>query len=289
MPVIENDDIRIEVSALGAELQSITHKRNGVEYMWNADPAYWAKRSPVLFPIVGALKDNTYIYDGKAYQMSRHGFAREMEFEQYQQSGHTLIFKLNSNEATLAKYPFPFELFIEYAIAGKVLSVSYRVVNNGEIPMFFSIGGHPAFKVPVFEGDHYDDYILQFNQVENAGRWLLDNGLLETGTVPLLEDTDELPLRKELFKDDAVVLKQLNSTKVRLVHAHSGKGFEFDFNGFPYLGIWAAKDANFVCLEPWCGIADSVESNQQLVEKEGINELKAGGLFEKTWKLAIID
>ena len=288
MPVIENDDIRVEVAVLGAELQRITHKHTGVEYMWDANPAYWPKHSPILFPIVGTLRNNTYIYGGKEYHLPRHGFAREMEFELYQQSGHLLIFRLASNEVTIAKYPFPFELYVEYSVAGPALNVSYRVVNTGEKPMYFSIGGHPAFKVPVFEGDAYNDYILEFNQVENTGRWLLDNGLLETGTVPLLEDTDRLPLRKELFEADAIVLKHLNSTKVRLVQEHTGKGFEFDFNGFPYLGIWAAKDADFVCIEPWCGIADSVNSNQQLAEKEGIHELNAGALFERTWKFAVI-
>ncbi len=251
--------------------------------------AYWAKHSPILFPIVGTLKDNTYIYEGKEYHLSRHGFAREMEFELYQQSGHMLTFRLRSNEVTLAKYPFPFELYVEYSITGSSLNVSYRVVNTGEKPMYFSIGGHPAFKVPLFEGDTYNDYILEFNKAENAGRWLLDNGLLETGTVPLLEDTDRLPLRKELFEADAIVLKQLNSTKVRLVQEHTRRGFEFDFNGFPYLGIWAAKDADFVCIEPWCGIADSVDSNQQLVEKEGIHMLNAGVLFERTWRFTVIN
>ncbi len=289
MPTIESNDIKVEIAAQGAELQRITDKRTGVEYMWNADPAYWAKYSPILFPIVGTLKDNTYIYDGMQYNLSRHGFAREMKFQLYQQSGHGLTFKLSSNEATLAKYPFPFELYIEYLVAGAVLSVSYRVVNTGEKAMYFSIGGHPAFKVPIFEGDTYTDYTIEFNQVENAGRWLLDNGLLENGTVPLLENTDQLPLRKELFEADAIVLKELNSTKVRLIQERTGRGFEFDFNGFPYLGIWAAKGADFVCIEPWCGIADNVDSNQQLVEKEGINELGAGGLFERTWKFAVID
>lgn len=289
MLTIENGYIKVEVAALGAELQRITNKRTGVEYMWNADPAYWAKHSPILFPIVGTLKDNTYIYRDKEYQLSRHGFAREMDFQVYLQNGHTLTLRLNSSEATLAKYPFPFELYVEYAISGPALSVSYRVVNTGEEPMYFSIGGHPAFKVPIFEGDTYDDYVLEFNQVETAGRWLLKDGLLETGTVPLLENTDSLPLRKELFEADAIVLKQLNSTKVRLLQQNTGKGFEFDFNGFPYLGIWAAKNADFVCIEPWCGIADRVDSSQQLVEKEGINELNAGTLFERTWKLSVID
>ncbi|MGE9313887.1 aldose 1-epimerase family protein [Niabella sp. CJ426] len=288
MPTIENNDISVEVATLGAELQRITGKNTGIEYMWNADHAYWAKYSPLLFPIVGTLKADTYIYEGKAYHLPRHGFAREMEFELYQQSGHMLTFRLTSNAVTLAKYPFPFELYVEYSIAGPTLSVSYRVVNTGEKPMYFSIGGHPAFKVPLFEGDTYNDYILEFNQVENAGRWLLDNGLIETGTVPLLEDADRLPLRKELFEADAIVLKQLKSTKVRLVQEQTRKGFEFDFNGFPYLGIWAAKGADFVCIEPWCGIADSVNSNQQLVEKEGINELNAGALFERTWKFAAV-
>ncbi len=288
MPTIENNDISVEVSTLGAELQRITGKHTGLEYMWNADPAYWAKHAPLLFPIVGTLKANTYIYEGKEYHLPRHGFAREMEFELYQQSGHSLTFRLTSNAVTLAKYPFPFELYVEYSIAGSSLNVSYRVVNTGEKPMYFSIGGHPAFKVPLFEGDAYNDYILEFNQVENAGRWLLDNGLLETGTAPLLEDTDRLPLRKELFEADAIVLKQLKSTKVRLVQEETRKGFEFDFNGFPYLGIWAAKEADFVCIEPWCGIADSVDSNQQLVEKEGVNELNAGALFERSWKFAVV-
>ncbi|MCH5718036.1 aldose 1-epimerase family protein [Niabella hibiscisoli] len=289
MPTIESNDIKVEIAAQGAELQRITDKRTGVEYMWNADPAYWAKHSPILFPIVGSLKDNTYLYEGIPYNLPRHGFAREMEFQLYQQSGHGLTFKLSSNEATLTRYPFPFELYIEYLVAGPVLSVSYRVVNIGEKSMYFSIGGHPAFKVPIFEGDTYTDYTLEFNQFENAGRWLLDNGLLENGTVPLLENTDQLPLRKELFEADAIVFKKLSSTKVRLIQERTGKGFEFDFNGFPYLGIWAAKGADFVCIEPWCGIADNVDSNQQLVEKEGINELGAGGLFERTWKFAVID
>lgn len=288
MPTIENDDIRVEVAALGAELQHITDKRSGVEYMWNANPVYWGKHSPVLFPIVGALKDNTYIFDGKEYHLLRHGFAWEMEFELYQQTSHAFTFRLCSNEATLATYPFQFELYIAYSITGAALEVSYRVVNTGSKPMYFSIGGHPAFKVPLFEGDAYNDYILEFNQVENAGRWLLDNGLLETGTVPLLENTDQLPLRKELFAADAIVLKQLKSTKVRLIHEHTRRGFEFDFHGFPYLGIWAAKDADFVCIEPWCGVADSVNSSQVFTEKEGINELNAGALFERSWKFALL-
>lgn len=291
MFTIENEYLKIEIHPKGAELQSIYNKKRSLEYMWSGDPAFWGKKSPVLFPIVGTLKSDTYYFENKGYQLTRHGFARDMDFAVTDQTASSLTFTLTRSDSTSEKYPFQFRFDIIYSIKDNQLQVTYRVVNKGEInqKLYFSVGGHPAFKVPVLPGTSYTDYSLEFNKKENAGRWLISKeGLIETENSPLLDNTNKLPLAKELFYKDAIVLKHLQSNKVKLVAGTNGEIFEFDFTGFPYLGIWAAKDADFVCIEPWCGIADSVNTNQQLTEKEGINVLDSTDQFERSWKLVVM-
>ena len=281
---IQNDYLSVEVQAKGAELMSLYNKKEQLEYMWSGDPAFWGKHSPVLFPIIGELKNNTYYYNNKAYRLSRHGFARDMEFTVVEQTTSSVGFSLLSNADTLQKFPFEFGFDIEYLLQQDWLTVTYKVKNTGNDDMYFSVGGHPAFKVPIVEGTAYDDYYLEFNKTENAGRWPISaEGLIETDAEPFLLNTNKLPLRKELFYRDAIVFKNLRSDTVRLRSSKHDKGIEFNFPGFPYLGVWAAKDADFVCIEPWCGIADSVNSNQQLTEKEGINRLAPQGIFERSW------
>ena len=286
MFTLENEYLKIEINAKGAELNSIYNKKKDIEYMWSGDPAFWGKKSPVLFPIIGSLKNDTYYFENKAYQMGRHGFARDMEFEVTNQNASAITFTLIRNNVTLEKYPFQFKFDIIYSIKDKKLQVAYRVVNKGDInqKLYFSVGGHPAFKLPVLPGTDYTDYWLEFNKKENAGRWPISaEGLIKEQPIPLMSDTHRLPLVKELFYTDAIVLKKLNSTSVKLASSQYGEIFDFDFTGFPYLGIWAAKGADFVCIEPWCGIADSVNSNQQLIEKEGINVLDSTDQFERSW------
>ena len=281
---IQNDHLSIAVQAKGAELVSLYNKKEKLEYMWSGDPAFWGKYSPVLFPIIGELKNNTYYYNNKAYQLSRHGFARDMDFAVVEQTTSSIGFSLLSNTDTLQKFPFEFAFDIIYLLQQDRLTVTYRVKNTGKDDMYFSVGGHPAFKVPIVEGTGYDDYYLEFNKTENAGRWPISAaGLIETDAEPFLSNTNKLPLRKELFYRDAIVFKNLRSDTVRLRSSKHDKGIKFDFSGFPYLGIWAAKDAGFVCIEPWCGLADPVNSSQQLTEKEGINRLAPGSVFERSW------
>jgi galactose mutarotase-like enzyme len=154
--------------------------------------------------------------------------------------------------------------------------------------MYFSVGGHPAFRVPLHDGLNYSDYYLHFDKTESSPRWPISpEGLIETKPHPFFQNTDRLPLTKELFYKDALVFKDLTSNAVSLRSDKSERGWTMDFQGFPYLGIWAAKNADFVCVEPWCGIADSTSSNQQLKEKEGIEELTAGDIFERSWTLTI--
>jgi galactose mutarotase-like enzyme len=287
MYTIENEQLKATIQAKGAELVSLLHKQHGLDYMWGADPAFWAKRSPVLFPIVGTLKGNTYYFKERPYHMPRHGFARDREFTVVKEEPHSVTFSLQSDAETLKLYPFHFEFQLIYAVNGPELSVTYRLENREEDEaLLFSVGGHPAFKVPLEAGAVYSDYRLVFNKTEQAGRWPISpDGLIEKEPRPLLENSTVLPLTKELFQKDALVLKHLHSDSVTLLSDKTARGLQFHFGGFHYLGLWAAPGADFLCIEPWCGIADSVDANQQIQDKEGIIALPVGKTFEATWRV----
>lgn len=333
---LEDPQLKVSIHPKGAELQSIYHKGYGQEYMWGGDPAFWGKHSPLLFPIVGTLKENTYYYMGKAYSLPRHGFARDREFQVERQETSSITFLLNSDAATRANFPFDFELRVTYrlisgegsargggaasgggtvpgrgaasggatvpgggtvpdegTVSGGVmtsgLTTTYSIKNpSHKEDLWFSVGGHPAFKVPLAAGTAYTDYYLEFNKKENAPRWpITKDGLIGAVPQPLLQDTRVLPLTKELFAKDALVLMQFASDSMALRSGKTPRGLRIDFPGFPFLGIWAAPNADFVCIEPWCGVADNVETDQQLTEKEGINRLEPGGSFERTWTLTL--
>lgn len=288
MPSISNDFISISVATKGAELQSLYHKQHKLEYMWSGDPAYWGKYSPVLFPIVGELKNKTYNYQGKTYALNRHGFVRELEFDVAEQNRSSITFSLRSNKDTLVNYPFEFEFLVKYTLVESALQIAFIVRNAGDEKMLFSVGGHPAFKVPLVEGTTYEDYELVFNEKETAGRWPISkDGLIETSSIPFLKDQTTIQLKKELFSADAIVLKQLMSRSVAIQSAKTYHGLRVNFADFPFLGIWAAKGADFVCIEPWCGIADSVASSGNLEEKEGIGTLEPADNFKVSYTIEV--
>lgn len=285
---LHNEALEVQVNPMGAELVSCRLRETGTDYMWNGNPAFWGKHSPVLFPIVGTLKNNRYFYQGKAYELPRHGFAREKTFSVNQLSNSQAIFTLVQDESTLALYPFPFRLSLIYTLSGKQLRVGYEVENTGADPLYFSLGAHPAFAVPLQAAQTYSDYYLLFEQNETAGRWPISpEGLIEKEPLPLFQNARELPLSYSLFQKDALVLKQLRSAYIEIRNHKDAHGLRFAFNGFPFFGIWAAKNADFVCLEPWCGIADSVDTDQELINKEGIECLAAGALFEREWSITL--
>ncbi len=288
MQTLQNQKLSIKINPEGAELVSIFNNENQTEYMWKADPKFWGKSSPVLFPIVGALKDNIYRFDGQVYTLPRHGFARDKEFVVEKMEENSVTFLLTYNENTLKIYPFKFEFRLIYVLQDNTLTVTYFVKNIGENKMYFSVGGHPAFAIPLAENTAYEKYYLAFNKTETFKRWgLTQEGLIETQPFDFLIDTDKINLSKELFYDDAIVFKNLESTSVILKSDKTNHQLKFDFEGFPYLGIWAAKDADFVCIEPWCGIADSANHNQELSEKEGIVCLDLEEVFERTWRVTV--
>ncbi len=285
---LENDHLKVRINEKGAELNSIISKDTGLEYMWSGDPAFWGKTSPVLFPIVGALKKDSYSYQNKLYNLSRHGFARDSMFQIVAQEEDSVIFSLSSTLASREKYPFDFELQIGYQLITDNLQVNYMVENTGPDVLYFSIGAHPAFKVPLVKGTAYEDQYLEFNEVENSGRWpIVGEGLIKKEPIPFLQHTSILKLTRALFNEDALVFKDLKSDKISIkskAHAH---GLHFHFGGFPYLGIWAAKNADFVCIEPWCGIADSVLHDQALVSKEGIVKISKDESWTRSWKVQV--
>jgi len=287
MILLENENIKVAISTKGAELQSIHSKTTDFEYLWKGDPQYWGKFSPVLFPIVGALKDNKYIFGDQEYELPRHGFARDHEFESEQISNEEVLFTLSQTADTLKVYPFEFKLGLRYKIAGAAVSCSYEVYNPGSEALLFSVGGHPAFAAPLTGGSVYEDYYLEFNKDKSITYHKIEDNLIADETVSLSLNEGKLVLKHELFYNDALVIKELKSDSISLKNNKNQHGLNFTFENFPYFGIWAAKDADFICLEPWCGIADSVNHNQQLRDKEGIISLSPGLDWKRSWSVEV--
>ena len=263
----------------GAELISLQDDC-GKEYIWEGNPEFWGKHSPVLFPIVGTLKNNSYQYENREYQLPRHGFARDLEFEVANRTDHEVTFSLQSNAETLAQYPFPFELQLIYTLTESGLTIGYRVLNQGDLAMPFSIGAHPALALP----GHFEDYALQFDQSENPTYHLLENDLISDHTRKISLDNGKLPLNYELFANDALVFKTLESQSVTITK-NDKPVVSIAFGAFPNLGIWTKPGAPFICIEPWFGYADTLTASGNLFEKEGIQILGPHGNFETKFRI----
>jgi galactose mutarotase-like enzyme len=287
MIYLENDFIKAGFSTKGAELQQILNVKTGENYLWKGDPHFWGKFSPILFPIVGGLKTDTYTYQGQSYKLSRHGFARDKEFTLEAQNAEELVFVLTDTPETLAVYPFKFQLAIRYKLANSSITCSYEVLNTDDKKLLFSIGGHPAFSVNTAAGLAYSDYFLEFNNDSVIEYHEIEQNLISEKTHTIMLDNGKLDLTHELFYNDALVFKTLKSDQISLCNTKNESKIDFTFKDFPYFGIWAAKDADFICLEPWCGIADVVDHNSALEDKEGIIELGADQTFIRSWNVSI--
>jgi len=287
MQSIQNNHLKITAKKAGAELTSILKKASNKEYLWQADPTYWGRHAPILFPIVGKLKDDTYYLGKKAYTMKQHGLARNLDFQLVENDGYSLCYELKSTKQTLQQYPFPFRLWIQYTLKENDLIVFYRVSNPASTPMYFSIGGHPAFNCPLEQGEKRSDYQLVFDSKENVSTQRLTNGNRNGIQVPILQKEAALSITDNLFDEDALIFDKLTSSKVHLQKGKK-KVLSFDFTGFPYLGIWSKnRRSPFVCIEPWFGLADNSSHTQQLQEKEGIIKLAGKERFECFYVITI--
>ncbi len=286
---LENQYLRVGIESMGAEMQHLIKLEEGLELLWTGDPAIWSGQAPNLFPIVGALPNDTFTHEGKAYTMLRHGFARKTEFELVEEKKDKLVFSLTHSEKTLAQYPFKFKLYIAYKLEENSVSATYHVINTDDKTIYFSVGGHPGFNVPLYPNETYTDYYLEFEHRETAARYLIDATGLQTGeTERVLTDSRVLPLQHEYFDKDAIILKDLKSHQVTLASKKSPHRLKIDFEGFPLLGIWAKPGPSpYVCIEPWCGITSKVGDTGELKDKEGINSLSPEGTFERTFTITV--
>lgn len=286
---IANDILQISVLTKGTEISSIKSQKTGREYMWNANPEIWGSHAPVLFPAIGAFKNDECTIDGTTYKIPKHGFIRHNEaIVLNHQTDTTLDFQLHYSDATLAIFPYKFRFNIVFQLQENQLIVSHKVANLDSKTMYFHLGAHPAFKCPINEGETYNDYYLEFEKEENAATTLLSaNGLISDQTKPMLTNTKILPLTTDLFNNDALIFKNLKSRKVSLKSHKSNQTLTVHYNDFPYLGIWAKPNAPFVCIEPWLGIADHENTNGDFLKKDGIIHLPEGKVFEAKYSIEI--
>lgn len=284
---IANGHLKVSVAQCGAELCSIQDK-SMVEYIWEASPEVWGRHSPILFPVVGRLKDDRYQYEGNTYSLPQHGFARDCDFELTEQNSDSLVYSLRADDATRRCYPFEFLLKITYKLHENVLSVCYSVTNNDSKVMPFSIGGHPAFSCSWFENDFLEDYYLEFEKKETVNTWKVVGGLLDpdNGT-PYLDNEKIIKLGANLFSRDALVFSKLQSNHISLCSRQYPSKIQVDIADFPYLGIWSKPGAQFVSIEPWHGHADLVDSNGEIENKPGIIKLAPGASFDCSWHVTI--
>lgn len=254
---IRNDCLTVTVASRAAELQSIRGS-DGTEYLWQGDAAYWSDRAPTLFPHIARLRDGAYPLDGQTWQMPIHGIAPYSDFTAVPRTApDSLTLTLSDTPETLRQYPRRFGFAVTFRLVGNRLEVIYTVENRDERPLYFGVGGHPGFRVPLQEGLSFSDYRLRFGAPCQPRRVLFSDALLVTGeTAPYsLTDNDTLPLDHGLFSEDAIVLQDVSRT-VTLKSDRDAHGLTLDFPDFPYLGIWHMPDtdAPYVCLEPWSSL-----------------------------------
>ena len=287
MYVLKNDELEIEINAHGAELVRVN--RDGVDYLWNGNPEFWGRTSPVLFPIVGAVADDTYFINGEKFELSQHGFARDMDFEIVSKTGEDIWFKITSTEETRIKYPFYFELIIGYKLDGASVVVMWEVVNSGDVRMPFSIGAHPAFMTD----PTISDYSLHMTDSRGIKTYVFDdvNGIVDVaaGKVQIIENLPFLPLSKDLFVEFPTLILE-GESRIMLCSYNHDREVEISFGGFPFVGIWspindAGAIAPFVCIEPWYGMADTSPLSGELAEKKGIELLEAGEKFTASYTM----
>lgn len=285
---ISNDKITIQVDSMGAELKSLKEIASGREYMWNGDPQYWQRTSPVLFPLVGGVKDGIYRANGREYPMGQHGFARDTEFQLKSQVASEIWFTLESNEDMLTKYPYPFVLELGYELADTTVIVKWRVKNPAKERMYFSIGGHPAFLCPIMEGTKQSDHRIRVDTKEKLVSSCLENGLVSGRTIAYKLHNGELPVTEHLFDGDALIIEHDQAHSVSLVTPDGRDYLTVEFDA-PLFGIWSppGKQAPFICIEPWYGRCDRADYEGEWKDREWMQALNAGETFAADYKVTV--
>ena len=286
---IHNEHLTVTAAERGAELQSIL-AADGTEYLWQGDPRYWNGRALNIFPYVARLTEGRCSLDGETYQMDIHGIAPYRDFRLTEQSEDRMVLELVSDEETLRSYPRRFAFRVIYALQGGVLTVTYEVENRDARTMYFGLGGHPGFRVPLAEGASFEDYRLRFSRPCQPKRIGFTAACFLDGTATpfALENDRDLPLRHDLFDQDAIVLRDADHT-VTLETDGDSRGVTVTFPGMDYLGVWhkPRTDAPYVCLEPWCSLPATQDVATVLEEQPDLIRLEAGGTYRNQWTIQL--
>lgn len=282
MITIKNEFITAGFNTLGAELKTLIC--NGREYIWQADPAWWNKACPLMFPICGGLHDDEFIFEGESYHLKKHGFALYSEFEVEKQSESSVTFLLKSNEETLKQFPFHFELRLIYTLVGHQLQVRNEVTNKGDGTMYFSIGSHEGYALP--EG--VEEYEVVFPQKETLYACGLNGNFVTDERTLIVDNTDVLPLKKEHFAIDALIFPEVVSRSVILRKKDGSRAIRVEFDGFFNLMLWQNCGAPYICIEPWNGLPDIMGEGKDFTKKIGNQQVGAGSTYIRTHVIEIL-
>ena len=289
---LKNETLEAKICSKGAELVSL--KKGGVEYMWKADPAYWGRTAPILFPFVGSLRGKQYRYQGKTYDMGQHGFARDMEFTLVSKTDTKLTMQLSETEETMEKYPFRFLLELSYELIGDELKVGWNVKNTDDKTLHFSIGGHPAFNCPIEGKGKQSDYMLRFLKEgkplqEIISAVIVEGGLVGEETLEFGLEDGYLSVTPELFDTNTIILEEGQTDEVSLFDPDGKEYLRVSFP-MPIVGIWTPieKNAPFLCIEPWCGRCDNADFTGELPKKRWGNALETSKEFDTSYTIKVL-
>lgn len=283
MITIKNEFLTASFNQVGAELKSLVY--NDTEYIWEGKSEIWAGSCPLLFPICSGLKDDKYILNGKEYTLQKHGFARFKTFEIESQTDSSVVFLHKSDEETKQCFPFDYELRVIYTLSEKTLKIDYSVKNLTDDTMYFSIGSHEGYYTP--EG--IEDYDVIFPQKETLNTYVLYGNLLSNQHLPIIKESNVLPLYDKYFTVDALVFKDLKSKSATLRNRKTGKAVRVDFPDDKYFVLWHKSSSPYICLEPWSGISDIVGSSYDITEKEGIISLESRSEYNHTHSVTVVE
>lgn len=290
MPFLENDKLKVELNPLGAEIISIIGKEDNINYMWKRDKSLWGSSAPILFPIVGAVNNDTYRINSQEFHLTQHGFARHNVFNTEQVSPVRVDFTLESNDKIITQYPYQFKLVVSYELDGCSLSCTCKVINTDSQDIYFQIGGHPAFACPFIDGESSDDYYIEFSQKETLNQKVLlpEKKCMSYETRPFFENERRFFVRQSLFANDAIVFKNFKSQTVSLKSINHDKAIHMTMTGFDHLGLWASKHVGgLLAIEPWVGHIDYEGFAGEFKEKESVVELAPDNDYQVNFTITI--
>ena len=280
MITLTNDQLTVQVDELGAQLHSVKRCDNSCEYLWQGDPDSWGRQAPILFPFVGRLKDDQYTFAGHTYHQTQHGFARDRRFTVVSQENDRVTFEQHDDDQTRQAFPFAFRLGVTMALVEDRLQVTYTVKNPAtDQSLIYAIGAHPGFNMPLTAGTNFDQVQLSVQPAEEYSRIVLHGPYNDSNHPQLIDMHQPLTISHETFKNDAVIFKTAGSDFAATLTDPAGKhGVTVTTVGTQYVGVWSAYPAraNFVCVEPWWGIADNVNADGQLLHKQDMHRLAPG-------------